>query len=148
VRIAITLYILIDFHHIRLLHQTPRLDFLIAHDDVVIVNNNLDVNFITGQSMDLDINCVGDHHAINLGNRTNEININNNKVKQTLMAATFISMAVLITSDDGFFEEGNGSLNKLVFEKLTKVFTIFSTNSHKLSHRSMFKLKEDETAQK
>ena len=70
--------------------------------------------------------------------------------KQTQMAATFISMAVLITSDDGFFEEVNGSLwIKLVFEKLTKVFTIFSTNSHKLSHRnSMFKLKEDETAQK
>ena len=32
--------------------------------------------------------------------------------KQTLMAATFISMAVLITSDDGFFEEVNGSLNQ------------------------------------
>ena len=51
--------------------------FLIAHDDVAIPNNNLDVYFITGQSMDLDINCVGDHHAINLDNRTNEINISN-----------------------------------------------------------------------
>ena len=88
----------------------PRTKIELAHDDVV-VNNNLDFNFINAQDMDLDINCVD--HAINLGNRTNEINIGN-KLNPYACDIYFYGRVhhIVNTSDDGFFEEVNGFLNQ------------------------------------
>ena len=82
----------------------------LAHDDVVI-NNNLDVNFINAQDMDLDINCVD--HAINLGSRTNEINIGN-KLNPNGCDIYFYGRVhhIVNTANDGFFEEVNGFLNQ------------------------------------
>ena len=82
----------------------------LAHDDVV-VNNTLDVNFITAQDIDLEINC--ENHAINLGNRTNEINIGN-KTNPNACDIYFYGRVhhLVNTADDGFFEEVNGFLNQ------------------------------------
>ena len=83
---------------------------LITHDDL-IVSNNLDCNFITANDMDLDINAVG--FAINLGSRTNEINIGN-KLNPNACDIYFYGRVhhIVNTENDGFFEEVNGFLNQ------------------------------------
>ena len=109
VRIANSLHIdrLLPF---ALSQPNTRTKIELAHDDVVI-NNNLDVNFITAQDMDLDINAVG--FAINLGNRTNEINIGN-KANPNGCDIYFYGRVhhIVNASDNGFFEEVNGFLNQ------------------------------------
>ncbi len=86
-----------------------------SHDNVIIqnklkVNNTLDVNVITGEDVDLDINC---DHAINLGSRTNEINIGN-KTNPNACDIYFYGRVhhIVNTENDGFFEEVNGFLNQ------------------------------------
>ena len=82
----------------------------LAHDDVVI-NNNLDVNFINAQDMDLDINCVD--HAINLGSRTNEINIGNKLNPNGCDIYLYGRLHTIVsTEDDGFFTEVQGYLQQ------------------------------------
>jgi hypothetical protein len=88
--------------------------FSISHDNVIIqnklkVNNTLDVNFITAQDIDLNINC--EDHAINLG--TNEINIGNKLNPNACDIYFYGRIHFLVnTADDGFFEEVNGFLNQ------------------------------------
>ena len=82
----------------------------LEHDDVV-VNNNLDCNFITANDMDLDINAVG--HAINLGKQTNQINIGNQSNPNACDIYFYGRVHHIVnTADDGFFEEVNGFLNQ------------------------------------
>ena len=82
----------------------------LEHDDVV-VNNNLDVNSISAQDFDLDINAVD--HAVNLGSRTNEINIGNKLNPNACDIYFYGRIHFLVnTADDGFFEEVNGFLNQ------------------------------------
>ena len=83
----------------------------LAHDDVV-VNNNLDCNFITAKNdMDLDINAVG--FAINLGSRTNEINIGNKANPNACHIYLYGRLHTIVSAeDDGFFTEVQGFLQQ------------------------------------
>jgi hypothetical protein len=87
-----------------------------SHDNVIIqnklkVNNTLDCNVITAADIDLDINC--EDHAINLGSRTNEINIGNKLNPNACHIYLYGRLHTIVnTADDGFFEEVNGFLNQ------------------------------------
>ena len=71
----------------------------------------MDVNFITAQDIDLDINC--EDHAINLGSRTNGINIGN-KLNPNACDIYFYGRVhhLVNTEDDGFFTEVQGFLQQ------------------------------------